>query len=88
MKIKKAHIDYMKAEIEKTLAIHNKRGELVEFYESGQVKAKDLQMRFCFDLAYGAGLSAFISSEIYPYANDQHLFTALKAICPRLEIKK
>lgn len=44
-------------------------------------RAKDVDMRLRWDLAYSSpGLSAWISANIYPYANDDHLDTALRSI--------
>jgi len=86
MKIKAEHFEHIKTEVEKILAIHNSQGELVSAYESGEFsnshKTKDLQRRFCADIAYGAGLSKFFCDVIYPYANDDHIYTAMKKVCP------
>lgn len=86
MKIKPEHFDHLKSEIDKTLAIHNSKGELVSAYERGEFhnsdKTKDVQVRFCFDLLYGAGLTKWVCDTLYPYLNDDHIYTALRAICP------
>jgi hypothetical protein len=83
MKITTEHQAHIKAEIAKLLA---KYPEAVENYENGKFsnaeKVKDLQRRFCFDAMRGAGLTAWVCDNIYPYANDDHLYTALKAACP------
>lgn len=88
MKIKPEHFQHLKTEIE---AILSKYDRVVEEYEKGQFprseKVKDLQRRFCFDVLFGAGLSRWVSDNLYPYMNDDHLYTALKAICPKLERK-
>lgn len=88
MKIKPEHLQYMKAEIDATLATHG-ADALVTAYSNGEFhnadKVKDLQKRFCFDLLYGAGLASWVCDNVYSYANDDHLFTALKAICPKVE---
>lgn len=47
-------------------------------------RVKDLQKRFNWDLLWKAGLSKFVSQELYPYLNDDHINTALKQICPKL----
>ncbi len=88
MKIKPEHFEHLKTEIE---AILSKYDRVVDEYERGQFprseKVKDLQRRFCFDVLFGAGLSRWVSDNLYPYMNDDHLYTALKAICPKLERK-
>lgn len=88
MKIKPEHLQYMKAEIDATLAIYG-ADALVTAYSNGEFhnadKVKDLQKRFCFDLLYCAGLVSWVCDNVYSYADDDHLFTALKAICPKVE---
>ena len=83
MKITQDHFDFLKSEIEKTLA---KYPDLVEEYESGDFprsdKVQDLQKRFCFDVLYGSGLSRWVSDNLSSYLTDDHIFTALKKICP------
>lgn len=88
MKIKPEHFEYMKAKIDKVLA---KYPDLPAQYERGDFprsdKVKDLQKRFCFDVFHGAGLTSWACENIYPYANDNHVYTALKAILPKVENK-
>lgn len=88
MKISKKHFAYLEKEITAVLQKYNNEGQLVEEYRTGKIPrfeaVKDIQRRFCFDVLYGAGLSKFVSDEIYPYANDEHLYTALKQICPKI----
>ena len=91
MKITKEHFDYLEEKISEVLAKYNDRGQLVAEYEQGlfprSEKTKDLQKRFCFDLLHGAGLNKFVCSELYPYLQDDHIYTALKAIAPKLTRK-
>ena len=83
MKIKNDHFEYMSLKIREYL---KERPNLVRDYECGNFprseQTNDLQERFCFDLAFAAGLQDFIIKIIYPYADDRHIFTALKKICP------
>lgn len=83
MKITKKHLDYMRGKIDLVL---KKYPKIVAIYETGQFprfdRVKDLQRRFCFDVAYKAGLSRFFVDYVYSYANDDHIYTALKSICP------
>ena len=85
MKITKEHLQVLNEEIALVL---NKYPQLVAEYESGQFAraeaVKDLQKRFCFDLMYGAGLTRFVCDTLYKYMNDDHLYTALKAVCPKV----
>jgi len=87
MKITPKNYAYLKDSIETVLADYPNvinEYELGQFPRSGQVK--DLQRRFCFDLLFGAGVSSWISSNLYGLndLNDDHIYTALKAICPTL----
>jgi len=88
MKIKKEHYAILKSAITETLETHNKNGELVRAYQKGEFptsnKVKDLQKRFCFDVLYGSGLNSFVCQTLYEYMNDEHLYTALKSICPKI----
>ena len=88
MKIKKEHFDHLQTSINQVLAQYNDQGQLVAEYERGlfprSEKTKDLQRRFCFDLLFGAGLNKFVCDELYPYLNDDHIYTALKAIVPEV----
>ncbi len=86
MKIKPAHLEHLRSAINETLARHNANDELVRAYESGEFqnadRVTDLQKRFCFDVLYSAGLSSWVCDELYPYMDDSHIYTALKACCP------
>lgn len=88
MKIKPVHFNHMKQEIDKVLI---KFPDIAFEYEIGNFfrseSVKNLQMRFCFDVLSAAGLDTWVSSTLYPYMNDDHLFTALKRICPTVERK-
>ena len=85
MKIKPEHLTHLQTEINKVLV---KYPNIVGEYERGQFpradRVKDLQRRFCFDLSYGAGLNKFICRELSPYMNGDHLYTALKRVCPKV----
>ena len=85
MKIKNDHFEALKTAIDATLEKHNSRGELVKCYEAGNFsradKVTDLQKRFCFDVLYGSGLTRWVSDNL-SYLTDDHIFTALKKVCP------
>lgn len=85
MKIKPEHLEHMRKRIAVLLSLNP---ELVKAYQEGNFpnsdRVKDLQKRFCFDLCFMAGLTPWICEHVYPYANDDHVYTALKAVCPTL----
>jgi len=88
MKMKKKHFDYMKAEIDKILADYP---NLIDVYEHGRFprsdRVKDLQVRFNHDLMFGAGLTKWVCDNLYSYLHDDHIATALRSICPKIERK-
>jgi len=90
MKIKQQHFDHLKVEIETVLFKYNQDNKLVEEYQRGDYpraeSTQDVQRRFCFDVMYGAGLNKFVCDSLYPYLDDDHIYTALKAICPKVEV--
>ena len=88
MKIAEGHYDAMKAAIESIPDVHGMSlDDIAVSYEHGKFpradKVKDLQKRFCFDLLHAANVSELVH-EIYEYANDDHIFAALKRICPKV----
>jgi hypothetical protein len=89
VKIKHEHFEHIKSEISEVLLKYNNGNKLVEEYRQGLYpradKTKDVQRRFCFDLLYGAGLSSFVCDNLYQYLNDDHIYTALKLICPQIK---
>jgi len=71
MKIKPEHIEYMRTEMMKsgsTPTLHS--------YTSQGLTEK----RWRWDWCYKAGLSKWICDNLYPYADDSHIDTALKHI--------
>lgn len=85
MKIQPQHLEFMRQAVAGVLANHP---DLVRDYETGNFpssdKVKDLQKRFCFDVMHGAGLTGFVCKVLYNYVNDDHVYTALKSICPKV----
>ena len=88
MKITKEHQQHIKQAIDEVLA---KYPDIAADYEAGlfprAALVKDLQKRFCFDLLFGAGLLSWVWNNVYSYANDTHLYSYLKSICPKVERK-
>ena len=87
MKITHENYIYLESAIETVLT---KYPNVIEEYETGQFaradRVKNLQRRFCFDVLSGAGIAKWVSTNLYGLndMNDDHVFTALKAICPTL----
>jgi len=71
MKIKPEHVAYIAAAI-KPFDTY----EMRKAYADGQLTA----LRYRFDLLYRAKLSPWLCDNVYPYANDDHLDTALRHI--------
>ena len=90
MKITQTHYSYMKNKIDSFL---NEKGLqfVVSTYEGGHFNrasaVKDLQKRFCFDLLYNVVGTAWVCDNLYSYMNDDHIYTALKRICPKVTKK-
>jgi hypothetical protein len=77
MKIQPAHYEHMKAAI---AAIPAYKIAAHKQFIANENKAKDPAKRLRWDLSHYAGLTPFICNNIYSYANDDHVDTALKAI--------
>jgi hypothetical protein len=90
MKIKPEHFNKIKELIEVFLFKHGMEN-VIEKYETGKFprseKVKDLQTRFNFDLYHYSEASKTLSTEIYRYADDTHIATALRRICPKVTRK-
>ena len=91
MKIKQSDLILLKQFINNVL-INNP--DIVHEYEQGNFprseKVKDLQKRFCFDLLslsrikIGDGVGIHGDIDLYAYMHDEHIYTALKAVCPQV----
>lgn len=82
MKIKPEHYDHMKSEIAKVFD-RQKHEDHTKFVIN-EGRSKDVDMRVRWDWSYYANLSPFISKEVYEYANDNHVDTALRRIVSEL----
>ena len=92
MKFTSEHLAILRAGVDKVLA---NNPHVAQAYEEGRFarseKVKDLQRRFCFDVFYASGVKigdgiGTSGDIIGDYTND-HLYTALKAVCPKVERK-
>ncbi len=54
-------------------------------YLKAEARCNDLEMRFRWDAAHAAKLTEFFCDSIYPYANDEHIDTALRAAIAEIE---
>ena len=90
MKMKAEHLSILKRGIDRVLEANP---NAVERYKRGDFprseKVKDLQRRFCFDLFYASGIrigdGIGINGDIIGNYNDEHIYTALKRICPKVK---
>ena len=83
MKIKQEHYEHMKQ------AIASIPSDMIEVHKhdlQNDSRVKDWEMRFRWDLAYGAKLSEWISRTLYSYLNDTHIDTGLRAIVKELDL--
>lgn len=80
MKIRPEHYNHMGKEISRVCNTHSVEisEHISEVKMSGEYK--DLKKRIRWDMLYAANLSDFISTEIYSYANDDHVDTVLRRI--------
>ena len=89
MKMKPEHFTILKTAIDSILEKHP---ELPGQYKRGEFpraeKTRDLQRRFCFDLFYASGIKIGdgigTHGDINGDYDDSHIYTALRAIAPKL----
>lgn len=86
MKCKQEHYQAIKETLDEFLSrvdIDTK----ITLYETGSFpradKVKDLQKRFCFDVLYQVSLP-FEFNELYKYMTDDHIYTVLKKLLPKV----
>ena len=88
MKIRPEHLEYMNMKIFSFLDEHP---NMQEKYEKGEFprseNVKDLQKRFNFDLYHFSIKASWVCENLYPYIDDTHIASALRAICPTLTRK-
>ena len=89
MKFTKEHLLVLKKEIDPIL---EKYPNLVQEYENGLFpradKVKDLQRRFCFDIFWSTGIKIGdgigTSGDIIGDYTHDHIYTAVKSLCPKV----
>lgn len=84
MKIKPEHVAHIRMAISK-IATPEKIAAHRQFIIN-EGKAKDIEKRLRWDMSYYAGLTPWICDNVYPYADDSHVDTALKAIMKEMGV--
>ena len=82
MKITSDHYNYMKQEIAKVWS--KDKNDAHRQFIINEGKSKDVEKRLRFDWMYYAKLTPFICENVYKYADDTHINTALKSIMKEL----
>ena len=75
MKIKPEHLEHMRSAIR---PIIDSQPEILTKYREAGLTDK----RFRWDALWAAKISPWISENLYPYCNDEHIDTALRNIVP------
>ena len=81
MKIQAEHYNFMR---EKILPF---KPQITQFRQRivNEGKARDVEKRLRWDLAYLADLTWWLCENVYTYAHDEHIDTALRSIMKELE---
>lgn len=85
-KIKPEHLAQLRAGI---LALVNDKPEAVRLHHEtikSDARVRDVALRFRWDLLNAAKLTELLCREIYGYANDTHVDTALRAIMKEIQV--
>ena len=80
LKIKPEHIEHMRAAIVATIAASGKSLEQCRDYLRQDSRVKDLEKRLRWDLLHAAKLTPWICQNLYSYADDTHIDSALRHI--------
>lgn len=85
MKIQGEQLQHIQKEIKTVL---DENPGIAARYEAGNFPradlVKDLQKRFCFDLFYAAKLHQWAGANLPRDVHDDHIYTALKTVCPKV----
>lgn len=87
MKMKPVHYAHLKKTIETFLKTHDLENHRrrIEYHQANPyTREVDANKRLRWDLCYMAHLTEYICTEIYSYANDDHIDTALQKIMKEL----
>ena len=83
MKIKPAHYAQIKTIIQNANVARDVVNAHREFIIN-EGKAKDVEKRLRWDIAYSANLSQWFCDNVYSYADNSHIDTALRSIMQEL----
>ena len=78
MKIKPEHYAHMRDAIRAAVTREQVTSHRAALLATG--KPMDIDMRVRWDMTYAAKLTPWICANVYPYADDSHIDTALRAI--------
>lgn len=78
MKITPEHYTHMEQAIKGQLALYPANQHMD--YLRWEAKAKDYSKRLRWDYLWMSGLSGWLTANVYSYANDDHVDTALRHI--------
>lgn len=82
MKMKSHHFEHLK----RALAPYTESAKAHRNILAKDVRVKDLEKRLRWDLLHAAALTPWICAELYPYLDDTHIDTALRAAVVDLHI--
>ena len=85
MKITPEHYEHLKNEISQ---ISREQVAAHREYLKTHSRVKDLEMRLRWDCLYLRRLSPWLCENVYKYANDDHIDTALRRIMSELDLAK
>ena len=84
MKVTQEHYSHMKQAI--TSVWTKEKHEAHRKFIVNEGKSRDIERRLRFDWMHYAKLTPFICANVYSYANDDHINTALKNIIAELNL--
>lgn len=81
MKIKHEHYAFMLKEISKNAHVIDAMRSRV----AQDPRTNDVEKRLRWDMLWAANITPWITMNVYPYANDRHIDTALRRIMAEIE---
>ena len=85
MKVTTEHRDYMAEKIRERVRTYPPEALATYLSEiQADPRVMDWERRYRWDLCHASGLTPWICTTLYPYADDSHIDTALKSIVGKL----
>jgi hypothetical protein len=78
MKIRPEHLAHLRRLIQPHDTPERRQRYLAGYFPRSE-RTKDVDMRYRWDLLWEGGLGDFLSRDLYPYLNDDHIDTALRS---------